>query len=221
VLELEQADKEHRRAIELSPGYATAHHWYGNFLSRQGRLQEAITSLRRALELDPLSLPIHDGLGVAYVYARRYEDAIEIFRKAVELSPARRGAHGNLAETYDTVGRFPEALREWDIVSALDPDLVSPDLAASLRSAFDTAGPPGYWKAWVDVLTSRNESRERAFFLARAYAQLGRVEEAFQWLDRLIEEGRTWAQQVSPDPVFDPLRDDPRFEEILRKIGLA
>jgi pentatricopeptide repeat protein len=103
----------------------------------------------------------------------------------------------------------------------LDPNLVSPDLVASLRSGFDAAGSRGYWEAWVEVLASRDESRERAFYVARAYAQLGRVEEAFQWLDRLIAEGRTWAVQVGQDPVFDSLRSDPRFEEILRRIGLA
>jgi adenylate cyclase len=221
VLEFAQADREFRRAIELSPGYAPAHHWYGNLLTLRGRHEEAIAALRRALELDPLSLPIHNGLGVAYLFSRRYEDAIEIYQKAIELSPARWPAHGNLAETYDSMGRFPEALREWDIVSALDPNLVSPDLAASLRSGFDAAGPRGYWEAWIEVLASRDESREREFFLVRAYAQLGRTEEAFQWLDRLLAEGRTWALQIGQYSVFDPLRSDPRFEEILRRIGLA
>ncbi|MGH7567179.1 MAG: adenylate/guanylate cyclase domain-containing protein [Gemmatimonadota bacterium] len=217
----EAADRELHQAIELSPGYAPAHHWYGVLLSILGRSDEGIDAMRRAMKLDPLSLPIHNGLGTAYIYARRYDEGLEILRKALELDSSSMSTHGNLAEAYDTLGRYPESLAEWDIVAALDPDLVSPDLAASLRSGFDAAGPRGYWGAWVDVLASREESRESAFFLARSCAQLGRIDDAFLWLDRLIAGRRSWAVQVGQNPSFDPLRSDPRFGAILRQMGMT
>ena len=216
----EAADRELRRAIELSPGYAPGHHWYGNLLSFLGRHSEAIDALRRALALDPLSLAIHNGLGTAFANARRLDEAAEIFRKALELD-STLGSHANLAETYDTMGRIPESLAEWDVVSGAEADFIPPALAEGLRSGFQSGGPPGYWEAWIDVLTTGEVARQKAFYIARACAQLGRIDEAFLWLDRLIEERSSWASQIAQDPVFDPLRADPRFGAIRRRIGLA
>ncbi|MFN2421350.1 MAG: tetratricopeptide repeat protein [Gemmatimonadota bacterium] len=216
-----EAEREYGRAIELNPGYATAHHWYGLLLSNQSRHDEAIEVLSRALEMDPLSLPIHNGLGTAYVNARRYDEAIEIYKKAAELDSTRMHSHLNLAETYDVLGRYEEALREWEAVAAVEPGIVSAAMVASLRSGFATAGPQGYWEAWVNGLASRDEALHRFFHLARASAQLGRVDEAFSWLDELLGDQSSWAVQVSQDPVFDPLRSDPRFDAILHRIGLT
>jgi TolB-like protein/class 3 adenylate cyclase/Tfp pilus assembly protein PilF len=217
----EEAEREYRRAIELNPGYATTHHWYGVFLAYRGRHDEAIEVLSRALEMDPLSLPIHDGLGTAYANARRYDEAIATYKKVVELDSSHTYGHLNLAETYDFLGRYEEALREWDDVAVLEPGIVSKEVVAGLRFGFTTAGPRGYWEAWVDGLVSRDDARHRRFHLARACAQLGRVDEAFVWLGELLEEQNAWAVQVGQDPVFDPLRSDSRFDAILHRIGLS
>ncbi|HJR54622.1 MAG TPA: adenylate/guanylate cyclase domain-containing protein, partial [Gemmatimonadota bacterium] len=216
----EGADRELRRAMELSPGYAPGHHWYGNLLSVLGRHGEAIDALRRALELDPLSLAIHNGLGTALANARRYDEAIGIFRKALELH-STVGNHANLAETYDTMGRFPESLAEWDVVSGMEPGFVPPELAAGLRSGFESDGPRGYWEAWIGASAMGEETRQLAFYIARACAQLGRIDEAFPWLDRLIDERSSWASQILQDPVFDPLRADPRFGAVRRRMGFG
>lgn len=213
----ESADRELRRAIELTPGYAPGHHWYGLLLSYLGRHSEAIDALRRALALDPLSLPIHNGLGTAFAHARRFDEAIEIFRKAVELD-STVVSHANLAETYDTMGRFPECLAEWEVVSSKEPDFIPPALASGLRSGFESSGPPGYWEAWI---ATEEAARHGAFYVARACAQLGRIDEAFLWLDRLIDERSSWASQIGQDPVFDPLRADPRFGAIRRRLGVG
>jgi TolB-like protein/class 3 adenylate cyclase/Tfp pilus assembly protein PilF len=216
-----QAEGEFRRAIELSPGSAVSHHWLGYLLSEMGRHEEAIDALRRALELDPLSQPIHVALGVAYVYARRYEEGIEIWRRATELDPSYPSSIEALAEIYDILGRYAEALQAWDRVSTLNPSLISPALAAGLRTGFDAGGPPGYWKAWVDRLEAGEGSREKGFFLTRAYGQLGRLDEAFQQLDQLVAAQSAWASQIAQDPAFDPLRTDPRFDEFVRRIGMT
>ncbi|HET6363157.1 MAG TPA: adenylate/guanylate cyclase domain-containing protein [Gemmatimonadota bacterium] len=216
----EAADRELRRAIALSPGYAPGHHWHGLLLSNLGRHSEAIDALRRALALDPLSLPIHNGLGTALANARRLDEAIEIFRKAVELD-SKVGSHVNLAETYDTMGRFPESLAEWEAVAAVESDILPPAIAAHLRSGFESGGPQGYWEAWIDAPTRGEKTLQMAFYIARACAQLGRIDEAFLWLDQLIEERSSWAPQIGQDPVFDPLRADPRFGDIRRRMGLA
>jgi TolB-like protein len=218
---IEDAEREYRRAIELSPGYATAHHWYGTFLSGMGRRDEAIAELRSALELDPLSLPIHLGLGTAYLFGRRFEEAIRIFRKVVEIDPNYVAGHLNLAETYDALDRYEEALVEWEAISRIGPKIVPPDLAAEMRMGYEKNGGRGYWEAWHAGLLSREELRNRSFYIAIACAKLGRVDEAFEWLDRLVAERHQNATQIASHPSFEALRSDPRYEELVRRINLA
>jgi hypothetical protein len=119
------------------------------------------------------------------------------------------------------MGRFPDALAEWDIVSGLEPDFVPPAAAADVRSGFESSGPQGYWQAWIDASSSGLRIRHMAFYHVRACAQLGRIDEAFRLLDGLIEERSPWASQLLQDPVFDPLRADPRFGGIRRRMGFG
>ena len=215
-----EADREHRKGIELNPGYATGHHWHGVSLLYSGRLDEAIATLGRALELDPLSLPIHGGLLTAYVYAHRFQEAVEIGRKVIEMDPTYPSARNNLAETYDVMGRFEEALGEWDVLAALAPERFPPALAAALRAGYREAGPRGYWRAWVE--------RGRLFKgysgplgVARGHTQLGEFDEALSILDEVVSGHGARVHQVLQDPVFDPLRSHPLFDELLRKIGVG
>ena len=216
----EEADRELRRAIELSPGYTTAYHWYGNLLEIKGSLDEALAALSKALELDPLSLPVRNALLVAYTYMDRLDEAIVIGRKIVELDPGNLPVHVNLAEAYDHGARFAEALHEWGVVASLAPDRFPADVPATLRAGYESSGPRGYWQAWIDGIQRASVFGHTDFYLLRAHAQLGQIDEAFAVLDRLVSERKAITVQVRPDLIFEPLRSDLRFEEFLRAIGL-
>ncbi|HUP02197.1 MAG TPA: adenylate/guanylate cyclase domain-containing protein [Gemmatimonadota bacterium] len=219
--EWDEADREYRRAIELSPGYATAHHWYGGFLSSLNRHDEAIAEFLTALELDPLSLPVLNGFAMACLFAGRFDEAILTLRKVLEMDPGYFIGHLNLAETYDALHRYEDALEEWEAIGRIRPERIPPDLVAELRSGYETAGGRGYWEAWVAALRSREGFRHRSFYMAIASANLGRLDEAFAWLDRLVTKRRPIAPQISAHPSFEALRSDPRYEELLRRINLA
>jgi len=216
-----EADREYRRAIELSPGYVTAHHWYGNFLASRGRHDESIAELQKALELDPLSIPVLNGLGTTYLFAGRFDEAIRTFGKAVELDWGHPSAHLNLAETYDALDRYEEALAEWEATSRISPTWMPPDFAAELRLGYETGGGRGYWEAWVAGLRSREEFRQRPFYMAIACARSGHVDEAFEWLNRLVDEKHPIMGQIPVSPSFESLRSDSRFKELLGRLDLA
>ena len=219
----EEADGRFRRGIELSPGYATGYHWYGVFLMSTGRLEEAISTMERALELDPVSLPVQTGLGLAHVYAGRVDEAIEIYRKVLELDPGYAGAHVNIAQAYLSQGRFDDALASLETVSRLVPDRQPPDIVEKLRTGYAAGGGPGYWGAMLEEAGTRIDDLgpDAHGDMAQACAQLGRADEAFDHLKQALEGHLPQAWQKVMDPLLEPLRSDPRFEEMRRSLGLA
>jgi adenylate cyclase len=216
-----EADSEFRRSIELSPGYATAHHWYGLLLRFQRRQAEALKELQLALELDPLSLPVHMALGSLYGYSGQEERALEIYRKAIEMDPSYVIVHNNLAALHLTFGRFEEALAELEIVASLDPARVPADLVAELRSGYEARGARGFWEAQLEGVRSREDVPGRLLDMAQACVQLGRADEAFELLERGVEARDLYVTQIFSERLFHPLRSDPRFDVLLRKMGLA
>jgi tetratricopeptide (TPR) repeat protein len=219
----EEADGRFRRGIELSPGYATGYHWYGVFLMSRGRLGEAISMMERALELDPLSLPIQTGLGLAHMYAGRVDEAIGIYRKILELDPGYAGAYVNVAQAYLSQARFEEALASMETLSRLVPARQPPEIVEKLRAGYAGAGGRGFWESMLEEVAPRIDDLglDTHGDLAQAYAQLGRPDEAFDHLKQVIEGHLPQAWQVAMDPLLEPLRSDPRFEEIKRSLGLA
>jgi TolB-like protein/Tfp pilus assembly protein PilF len=217
----EETEREFRRALELSPGSATAHQWYGSFLVYRGEHDEAIALLEHASEVDPLSLPIHAALGVASLCARRYDRAEAIYRKGLELDPNFVMLHNNLAHLYEVQGRYEEALAEMETSARLNPDWVSLDRVAAERTGYAERGERGYWEADLEWKRSQEWSPRRAYGTAVACAALGWTDEAFVHLDRLVDSRHPVALQIAPDPHFDLLRSEPRFAAILDKIGLG
>ena len=124
----------------------------------------------------------------------------------------------NLAETYDAQDRCEEALAEWEATSRIAPNTIPPDVVAKLRAGYETGGRCGYWEAWIVGVRSREEFFDRPFYVAIACAKLGRVDEAFEWLDRIVTERHRTATQIRLHPSFEPLRSDPRYEELVRRI---
>jgi adenylate cyclase len=217
----EEAEAEYHRSIDLAPGYATAYHWYGNFLASRSRMDEALSTLRRALELDPVSLPVHMAIGLALQTDRRFDEAIDVYRKAIEMDPGYVLAHNNLIHTYLCQRCFEDALASMETVSRLAPERIPPDLVAEIREGYASGGERGLWEATLEGGRSRPNLFGSVYDMVQACAQLGRIDEAFALIDELLAEGSTRASGIPRDPLFDPLRSDPRWETVLERLGLT
>ncbi len=218
--EWSSAEREFRDAVRLSPGYATGHRWYGQLLSGMGRHEEAIAEGRRALELDPLSVSIHTAVGDVLFYARRYDDAIDMYRKALELDPDFLAGHSDLARALEHSGRVDEAIRSYEKAVALAGDTVA-DPSIGLANACAVAGRR---REALDVLEELKRRRDRQYVspwgLASIYARLGETGFALEWLERAYDERDPTLVWLKVHPRFDALRAQPRFIEVLRKMGL-
>ncbi len=180
----EGAAQEFRRAIELNPGYATAHQWYAINFEIMGRHDEAIAEAQRAYELDPLSLIINARLGHSYYFARRYDQAIEQYRKTLELDPNFTIAHARLGWAYEQKGLHAEGIEEFLKADALSGK--SPATVTALKQAFAASGMRGYWRKALEL--EREKAKHRyvsAYEIAALYARLNEKEQAFEWLERL------------------------------------
>jgi serine/threonine protein kinase/tetratricopeptide (TPR) repeat protein len=214
------AEKEFQRAIGLNPAYATAHQWYGFGLWKTGRLEEAIAEYKRALELDPLSLIINRNLGLTLYFARQYDQAIEQLQKTLEMDPNFVLSHGYLGLAYVQKSTYKEGIAECEKESVIFPG--SPNALSGLEYAYAVAGRRSEAQK---VLEQLNEIAKHkyvsAVYMAKIYAALGEKDEAFASLkksydDRSLELG----PGIKVDPVFDPLRSDPRFTDLLRRMNL-
>jgi TolB-like protein/Tfp pilus assembly protein PilF len=210
------AEKSLKRSIELSPGYAPAHHWYSLLLSALGRLDEASAEIRRALELDPLSLIMNHNVGLQLYYARRYDEAIEQYRKTLEMDPHFSVTRLMLMYAYAEKGMFREAIAQAEGISHSNAVR-----KAALAYTYARAGDRPQALGLVEDDTAASERDHAApEAIAIAYVGLGEKDEAFAWLEKSYEEHTSFATFLKPSPFFDPLRSDPRFAELLRRLGL-
>lgn len=213
------AEKEFRRAIELNRGYATAHHWYARHLMAMGRFEEAEAELSLAQELDPLSPIIASTSGDPFYYRRRYDEVIEHNKKALELDPNFRRAHFYLMLAYQATGLFENAIAEREYLGA------TPAAAAALRTSFARYGKRGYWKELTGIVTRDTEHvsvvDDRDEMLLRCYVETGDRDRAFELLERMFQQRFEGLIYLKVDPVFDRLRSDPRFADLLGRIGLS
>lgn len=209
------------RAIHEHPSYPTAHHWYGGgYLTTVGKLDEAVEALRQAHRLDPLSLIIPTGLGRVYYWARRYESAVEQFRAALELNPAFVVARTWMGAAYLEMGRVDEAVAE--IRAAAETAPGNPMIQMELGRAAARAGRVDEARAIVEGLVRRSQDTYTSpDFVALVLAEAGEHDEAFDWLERAYRERATSLVTLRIEPAFDPLRSDPRFDTLLRKVGLT
>lgn len=211
------AEAEFRRALELDPNLAGAHHWYSDFLTTMARHDESIASARRAVDLDPLHLPINMTLGAAYFYARRYEEAMEQQKKTLDLDPSFAPAHRSIGGALEQLGRYDEAIAEYRKGAALSDDLSATSL---LAHAYAVAGrTEEAWRILEDLEEAAARDRHVSpYSLAAAYTGLGNADRAFDLLNRAFhsrDRGMSWLLVA---PRFDPLRADPRFTDLLRRM---
>lgn len=212
------AEREFKRSIELDPNYATAHHWYGFDLAAVGRFDEAIIEIRKAQEIDPLSLIINASAGWIFYHARQYDQAIEQERKTLEIDPNFVLAHGRLAQAYEQKGMNKEAVEEYLKAETLFGE--NQEEIAAFRQAYTVSGMRGFWQKQLDLAIERSKRQHvSSIIIAGYYARLGEREQAIQWLEKAYEE-RDAMIWLKVDPRWDGLRSDPRFADLIRRVGL-
>lgn len=209
-----------RRSLELAPGYALAHMWYGYLLSGLGRHEEALAEVRLAMELDPLSLITLAAAGGAHFYARRYEEAVALHRRTLEIDPEFIPARGDLARALAYSGRTAEAVEQYERVNRLAGTSM-PDPSAGLATALAVAGRTDEARAMLAELSQRRGERYVSpWALASIHAGLGETGEALDWLERAFDEHDSALVWLKVHPRFDSLRGEPRFQSLLARLRL-
>jgi TolB-like protein/DNA-binding winged helix-turn-helix (wHTH) protein/Flp pilus assembly protein TadD len=215
--DFEAGGREFQRAIELNPGYATAHHWYAWHLSLLGHYDEAIAEMRKAESLDPLSLIINADLAELLVLAHSYDASIQQSRKTIEMDPNFALAHNQLAQAYLQEHMYDEAVAE--LLKAVELSGGSPTCIANLARAYAASGKRSEAVKLLGDLKGRsNPTYSNASEIAMVYASLGDTDQAMNWLQKGYEE--RFNPGVLLRPGFDPLRSDSRFQNLAHRIGL-
>ena len=215
------AEREYRRALELNPGNPLARIWYSQYLYAMQRFEEAVAQAKHAQRLDPVSPLINTWAGAAYFFAGRVEEAMASWQKALELDPGYSDASLVLARAYVKLGMNQQAIAE--LQKALIFNEGAPLVLGALAHAYARAGQREEALKLVGEL-KRIEAEERGFVppfgIIWAYAGLGDEEQAFAWLERSYRERRDRMVWLNVDPLLDPLRSDPRFHDLVRRVGL-
>jgi len=210
-----EAENQFKQAIERSPNYAPVYNWYSQYLSFAGRHDEALKQALRAQEIDPLSLFINSNIGLVLFLARQYDRSIAASQKTLELDPDFAVAHMIMGLSYVQKGMYQEA------ISALQKAKDQPDSRALLGYAFAVAGREKEARKILDDLGQESKQKYVASApVAIAYIGLGDKNRAIELLEKAFDE-RLWEMgMLKINPVFDPLRSDPRFERLVKLVGL-
>jgi TolB-like protein/Tfp pilus assembly protein PilF len=213
------SEKEFKLALELNPNYATAHHWYSQWFLNMGRLEESLRMISRAAELDPISQAILKDHGLALYYNRQYDEAIEMATKTLELDPNYAAAHRLLSLAYQANGAFDEAMIENEKWGALTGNKV--EVTVTLAQLYAVSGRPDEARRLIDGVQRENLMIDQiSRGLALVYTALGEIDLAFEHLEKSYERHEESILTLKVDPKLDPLRSDPRFTVLLRKIGI-
>ena len=215
-------ESEFKKAFALDPNDATAHQWYAIDLANiGGREREALAEANRAHQLDPLSPVIRVGLGEVHILARRYDEGIAVCKELVSDNPAFAQTHSCLIDGYWGKHMYPRVIQEWKALGQLSGDRDESDFAAALEEGFRLGG-------WKSALTKGIEIREAqrkagyssAYTIGALYAELGDKDQAFRWLNTAYQEHDWLLGDLKTNLLLDSIRADPRFAELVRKVGL-
>jgi tetratricopeptide (TPR) repeat protein len=212
------AEEEFARSIALNPSYATAREWRGLSLDYTGRFDEALQEMRRAQELDPLSPVIQVNVARCYYFARRYDQAIELLKQFEQKEPDFWVTPAILGQTYLAYGRFDDAIGELERARTL-----SPTALRNLGVLGDADGRAGHRSDALKI-AAEFESLSRTQYVSPIYSALiymgiGDKTRAFTFLDKAYAERSEWMMELNIEPEFDPLRTDPRFQALLRRVA--
>ena len=214
------AEREFKQAIHLNPGYSYAYNFYSVLLAALGRFEEALTRARNAQELDPLSLPINTNVGWLLYLARRYDEAILQYQKAIELDDGFALAHRRLAQTYQQVQRYSDAAAEFRKSWALSGD-DDVELLTARGHFYATVGDIAKVQEILKQLEEfAKTSYVPSYLIARIYLGLGERDRAFELLEKALDERYGYLAYLDVEPMFDTVRDDPRFSDLAHRVGL-
>ncbi len=216
------AEKEFKRAIALNSNYPQVHHWYAIYLANMGRQDESIREAKRAQELEPLSLFINLTTGITFYLARKYDQAIEEHLKVIEMDANFVAAHTNLGLAYEQKGLREQAIAEYQRVNDLAGDMPTVRVTAQLLIAHVYAawGKRSEAEKTLNELWRQPDLTPYSFLIATVYTGLGDKERAFEWLNKAYEKHDGQMVMLKVDPNLDGLRADPRFTDLLRRVGL-
>ena len=217
--EWQEAQSEFQRSLELSPAYPTGNHWHAEYVMTMGRNDEAIAKMKESQSLDPLSLIISVAIGWALYNGRRYDEAIAQLLRTIELDPNYPVTHWILGLVYRKTGRYDLAITEGGKGVTLSGG--SPLLSAALAQSYGTAGRPSEARQILDDLTNLSKQKYVApHFFAGIHIGLGENDRAIEHLEKSFQEHSHWLIYLHLDPSMDDLRSHPRFQALLRRIGL-
>jgi serine/threonine protein kinase/tetratricopeptide (TPR) repeat protein len=215
----QEAQKEFERSLALNPAHPTANHWYAEYLMTMGRHGEALASMKKSQELDPLSLIISVAIGWAFYMARRYDEAIEQLRRTVELDPNYPVTYWILGLLLRKMGRYELAIAEGEKGVKLSGG--SSLMSAALAQTFATAGRRKKAIQILGDLTKLTKQKYVApYFFAGIHIGLGENDRAIEYLEKSYEEHSHWLIYLHIDPSMDGLRSNPRFQDLLQRVGL-
>ena len=212
------AETEFRRAIELNPNDVTAHYWYAQLLLALGRWDESMTSINKATQLDPNLPQLASFRGAIFHNRRRYNMAIDEEKKALALDPGHFVPHFDLGRGYEQLGNYRQAANEFQ--KALELSGNDFTTRASLAHVYAISGEKTKAEQILNALKQNSAKNNLSYQIAEIYIGLGDKDQAFRWLDKAYEDRSEWLTWIAIEPKLDPIRDDPKFERLLRRMNL-
>jgi TolB-like protein/DNA-binding winged helix-turn-helix (wHTH) protein/Tfp pilus assembly protein PilF len=212
------AEKEYKQAIELEPSSPQAHHQRAIFLAAMGRRSEAVAEVETAVKLDPLSGNTHANAGFAYSFVGEYDRCIDESQKALQIEPAIVTARAHLVDCYREKGLDDQSIAEFEKY-AVQRDF-SPGSVAFIKDAYRKSGIKGFWQAHIDLDTRGQIPPLDNGFLAAVYSELGDKSKALDYLDKAYAAHDSMLEFLKATPEFDDLRSEPRFQKLVRIVGL-
>jgi TolB-like protein len=215
-------EAEYKKALQLDPNDATAHSWYAQDISLiGGREAEALAEINRAHQLDPLSPIIGANVGNIYLAARQYDEALASCKKVVNDNPTFAEAHGCLIGAYWAKRMYPQVIEEWKAYGDLTGDNNEAEFASALEQGFHSGGWKGALTKGIEIAKAgRKTGYSSAYRIAELYADLGDKDQAFHWLNTAYHERDIYLPGLKTDFLLDSVQSDPRFAELVRKVGL-
>jgi tetratricopeptide (TPR) repeat protein len=208
------AGADYRRALAINPNYATGHEWYADYLRSMGRWDEARREITTAYQLDPASWPINAMVCYGLYDERRFQEAIDASKRAAALDPSL-AAPGCVADSLIALGRIEPAVQMLEVCHVPHEDTME------IAKAFRSGGPRAFFRKGAERLAMRQAGNiDTPVDIAKFYAQAGDSDQAFAWLEKAYQSRVSRLTNVNFEPGFESLYTDPRFDDLLRRIGL-
>jgi TolB-like protein/DNA-binding winged helix-turn-helix (wHTH) protein/Flp pilus assembly protein TadD len=213
-----EALRQYDRILQQYPNHVTARSWRGSILTEVAPIDEAIAERRRALQIDPLSNPVNNSMGAVLAQAKRYDEAIAAFKTTIALAPAYGDPHGQLGFAYLKTGRRDEGIAEIETCARLDGSV---RMEARLAHAYGLVGRQNDARRLLRDLFDRSQKESVSpVWFAHVYAGLGDRDQAFAKLEETYAQGAQYLMRLKSDPLLDPIKGDPRFADLVRRLNL-